>query len=474
MSPSSPAARVVQKKNMKYLSTRGNSPAADFRDVVLEGLAPDRGLYIPERIPDVASELAAWTAHSYSELAFEIMRRFCDLPADALRDLIARAYSTFDHPDIAPVKRVGDRWILELFHGPTLAFKDLALQFLGRLFNTLLEETGEQLNILVATSGDTGSAAIHGVRGCPNIRIFVMHPRGRISPLQERQMTSVLDPNVFNLAIEGSFDDCQRILKTLLGDLELKRALRLGAMNSVNWARVLAQIVYYFSSALHVMRATGADRVRFAVPTGNFGDVFAGYMAARMGLPIERLVLATNANDILARFFNTGEYRLGRVIPTLSPSMDIQVASNFERYLFYRLGENPARVREALEAFDREGRWMSPDHAHDPLWAAGHADDDRTCAVIREIWERHGYLLDPHTAVGVAVAQRLDSSDAPLICLATAHPAKFPEAIARAIGRDDLARHERLDALRDAPTRSERLPADVRRVRDYLERHIRP
>ncbi len=455
---------------MSYLSTRGQSSATDFSTAVMEGLAPDGGLYVPERIPDVTSELSAWASLAYRDLAVEVMRRYADLSETQLRSLIEHAYATFRHPAVAPVVRVGDVWILELFHGPTLAFKDLALQFLGRLFDVFLEGADERLNILVATSGDTGSAAIHAVRGCRNIRIFVLYPRGRISPLQERQMTSVLDSNVFTLAVEGTFDDCQRIVKSLLADRKLKGEIRLGAMNSVNWARLLAQMVYYFSSAFAVMRATGAGRVRFVVPTGNFGNVFAGYLAARMGLPVERLVVATNENDILSRFFATGEYRRGEVVATLSPSMDIQSASNFERYLYFKFDGDPARVRDALNTFERDGRVSAPEAARDPLWAAGRADTEDTCTAIRETWERSGYLMDPHTAVGAAVARRLAPSEAPTICLATAHPAKFPEAIRRAIGRD-LARHEALDALRDAPTRVERMPADIRQVRDYLWRH---
>lgn len=455
---------------MRYISTRGESPPLGFRDAVIEGLAPDGGLLLPERLPDLRALFHSEKPLPYCELAFQVMRPFCDLADERLRSLIGRAYSTFRHPDIAPTVEVGPLRILELFHGPTLAFKDIALQFLGRLFDELLEERGERLNILAATSGDTGSAAIHGVRGCRRIRIFVLHPRGRVSPLQERQMTSVLDPNVFNLAVEGTFDDCQRIVKTIFRDVAFKRDRRLGAVNSVNWARVLAQIVYYVHSALATLRATRAERVRFAVPTGNFGDIFAGWLAARMGLPVERLILATNENDILARFFATGEYRVAGVVPTLSPSMDIQVASNFERYLFYRFDGDPERLRAAMTAFERDGCLRAPEAARDAWMTGGRADTEQTLSAIRETWRRHGYLLDPHTAVGVAVGSRPGMGEAPLICLATAHPAKFPEAIRRAIG-EDLARHEILEALRDAPTRCEVVPADVARVRDFIAAH---
>ncbi len=453
-----------------YISTRSRAAPRGFREIVLEGLAPDGGLYLPEALPPCPAPPADPFPPAYADLALEVLRPFCDVAEPRLREWIAAAYSTFRDSRVAPVVRRGDVWILELFHGPTLAFKDIALQFLGRLFDALLAEKGETLNIVAATSGDTGSAAIHGVRGCRNIRIFVLHPRGRVSPLQERQMTSVLDPNVFNLAVDGTFDDCQRIIKTLFRDVAFKRERRLGAVNSVNWARVLAQMVYYFSAGWTVLRETGAERVRFAVPTGNFGDIFAGYLAARMGLPVERLILATNENDILARFFATGEYRAAEVVPTLSPSMDIQVASNFERYLYYRLGGDPDRVRDAMETFDREGRFFAPDAARDPLMAAGRADSEQTLATIRTFWERHGYVLDPHTAVGVAVGRRPGMGEAPLICLATAHPAKFPDAVRRATGRD-LAHHEILDALWNLPTRVERMPADVARIRDYIAAH---
>jgi threonine synthase len=315
-----------------------------FQDAVMEGLAPDGGLLLPDRLPDVSDQLAYWATLSYQDLTFEVLRRFVDLPAEDLKGLIRRSYERFTHAEIAPAWPVGPLWILELFHGPTLAFKDIALQFLGNFFDYTLRQRQTRLNILGATSGDTGSAAIHGARGRDRMNIFIMHPRGRTSPLQEKQMTSVLDANVHNLAIEGTFDDCQNIMKAIFRDTAFKGRYALGAINSVNWARVLAQIVYYFSSGLYVMARTGAARVSFAVPTGNFGDILAGWLAARMGLPIARLVLATNENDILSRFFNTGTYSLGDVVPTLSPSMDIQVASNFERYLYYRVGQDAAEA----------------------------------------------------------------------------------------------------------------------------------
>lgn len=460
---------------MKYVSTRGRSPPLTFAETVLAGLAPDGGLYLPAEIPRIENPLLeAWRRLPYRDLAFEIIRLYADLPVTELRRMIERSYAVFDVPDVCPVRRAGEVFLAELFHGPTLAFKDIALQLLGNLFEYVLAERGGQLNILAATSGDTGSAAIHGVRGRRNIRIFVMHPHKRVSPLQERQMTSVLDPNVFNIAIEGTFDDCQNLMKRIFGDPDYKVRHSLGSVNSINWARIAAQTVYYFHAAFRVMEQTGAAKVRFTVPTGNFGDIFAGFLAARMGLPIERLVLATNTNDILARYFATGEYRCGRLQPTISPSMDIQVASNFERYLYLRAGGDAARVRTWMDEFKRDGRIVTGaarDGVVDPLLRGGAASEADTLAAIREFDARHHCLIDPHTAVGVHVALSHLAADAPMICLATAHPAKFPDAVRRATGRD-AAHHPILDALESLPTRCQVLAADERAVRAFVEKAI--
>ncbi len=461
-------------ETMKYISTRGRTPPMGFQDAVLTGLAPDGGLLIPEKLPDVSTCLEDWAKLSYQDITFQILRLFTDLPNDDLRELIDRSYEKFRHPEIAPAWPVGPVYILELFHGPTLAFKDIALQFLSNFFEYILKRTGRRLNILGATSGDTGSAAIHGVRGRERINVFIMHPHKRVAPLQEKQMTSVLDPNVFNIAIEGTFDDCQRIMKTIFNDLDFKERYALGAVNSVNWARVMVQIVYYFSAGLYVMTETDSNAVQYAVPTGNFGDVLAGYYARRMGMPISRLILATNENDILARFFNTGEYSLGKVVPTLSPSMDIQVASNFERYLYYRVGEDPEKLTRLMNEFAKTGRLRiepGADGKVDPLFEAGVGATEDTLAVIRRYWEQYKYLLDPHTAVGVHVAKRYLSRTEPTVCLATAHPAKFSEAIRRATGRDDLARHDILEKLKDAPSRCAVLPADVDAVKEFIRAH---
>lgn len=460
---------------MNYISTRGGGTALRFQDAVMTGLADDGGLLIPAAIPNVRDRLNDWSGLDYKNLAFEILRRFSDdLTDHELRELIVRSYNTFRHSEIAPVLAAGPVHICELFHGPTLAFKDIALQFLSNLYEMILHRTGGRLNILGATSGDTGSAAIHGVRGRNGINIFIMFPKGRVSPLQELQMTTVTDANVHCIAIEGTFDDGQRIMKNIFSDVPTKDRLALGSINSVNWARVCAQIVYYFFAAFTVMRRTKATEVCFAVPTGNFGDILAGWYAAKMGLPIRRLILATNENDILARFFNTGEYFSGKTVPTISPSMDIQVASNFERFLYYRTGSDPARLRDLMAGFAKNGTLTVPlvNGLVDPLFRAGVGDTKQTLDTIFRYHRNHSTLVDPHTAVGINVAERVLEPDAPTICLATAHPAKFPDAIKMAIGRD-VARHAVLEELKNKPARSVTLPATEDAIRAYVEAHAR-
>jgi len=461
---------------MKYISTRGQIDAIDFQQAVLMGLADDGGLVIPESIPNVADKLDQWQDMSYPQLAFELIRLFAtDIPEADLRELVDRTYGQAFPEAVAPTVPVGDLFVMELCHGPTLAFKDIALQLLGNLFEYILARRQGTMNVLAATSGDTGSAAIYGVRGRKGIRIFVMHPAGAVSPIQERQMTTVLDDNVHNLAVAGSFDDCQNIMKLLAGDLEFKRTHNLGAVNSVNWARVLAQIVYYFKAAFDVCKATGAESVRACVPTGNFGNVLAGWYARQMGAPISRLILATNSNDILARFFNTGEYSLGKVWRTLAPSMDIQLASNFERYLYYRVGESPAMLRSLMDHLRETGSLtVEPDAGGDvdPLFASASADEEQLLAAIRTTWQDHKYLLDPHSAIGVSVARQLAGEGGdPVVCMATAHPAKFPAAIQQATG-EDLARHGAIDRLMDLPTRCAAIDNNVDDVRKFIVRTI--
>ena len=452
----------------RYISTRGQTDPVSFQDAVLMGLATDGGLLLPEAIPQVTERLATWERLDYASLASAVMRLFIgrgDISDSALSDLVSRSYAQFSRPEVVPLQVVGPLYILELFHGPTLAFKDIALQFLGNLFEHILSRTGRTLNVVGATSGDTGSAAIAGIRGRANMHIFIMHPRGRVSPVQERQMTTVLDDNVHNIALEGTFDDGQRILKEMFSDIPFRRRYHLGAVNSLNWARILAQIVYYFTACFEARRLTGADRIQACVPTGNFGDILAGYLAKRMGAPIDRLILATNENDILSRFFRTGVYCKGEVRATLSPSMDIQIASNFERYLFYRVGKDPGTLRALMREFAERGA-ISLDGT-DPSFVADSGTREDTLAAIQRYYTQYGYLLDPHTAVGVSVAERFLRVDAPTVCLATAHPAKFGGAIRDALG-SDVATHPSIDQLADLPTRCTALPARREAVQAFI------
>lgn len=454
---------------MKYVSTRGGVPPVGFAEAVRMGLADDGGLLVPDALPQLSPDtLRDWSRLRFQDLALELMTPFVgdELSRSDLADLIERSYASFTAPEVTPVVEVGSRWVLELFHGPTAAFKDVALQFLGNLFEYLLVRDGGELNIVGATSGDTGSAAIAGVRGKDRIRIFVLFPKGRVSPIQERQMTTVLDANVHNIALRGSFDDAQRLVKALFRDLALKRECHLAAVNSINWARILAQMVYYFYAWARVTDGNPDRAISFSVPTGNFGDIFAGFLAKRMGLPVDRLILATNRNDILTRFVETGVYETGPVHATLSPAMDIQVASNFERYLYFLVGQDPDRVRCLFDALSRHGRLIvtEAEQAHVKSdFAAMAVDDDATLSQIRETFTASGYILDPHTAIGVrAGGDRRD-----LVCLATAHPAKFNEVVHRAIGRE-APPPASLRGLMERPTRSVELGADIDAVRDFL------
>lgn len=446
---------------MQYVSTRGQTDALGFQDAVLTGLAPDGGLLVPARIPDISAELNQLANLSFVELAKAILPRFIDdIPAPDIDRLVDTAYRSFSHPDIVRLQAAGDIPVLELFHGPTLAFKDIALQLLGQLFDYILTQRRQRLNILGATSGDTGSAAIAGVRGQPAIDIFVMYPIGRVSPLQELQMTSVTDDNVHCIAVQGSFDDCQGLMKSAFGDLEFKSKYALGAINSVNWARLLAQIVYYGYASLKIPQP-----VSFCVPTGNFGNVFAGYLAKRMGFPIHRLIVATNENDILSVFFRTGLYRRGQVHFTISPSMDIQVASNLERFLYFHLDEDAEALNAFMDAFDRSGEARLNPPAGDVFLTTA-VDTPNTMAAIREVYRETGYIADPHTAVGLCAARRI-KVDGTVVCLATAHAAKFPEAVDQAVGRP-VARHPALDALKDKPSRRTVIAADIDSVKQLI------
>ncbi len=438
------------------------------------GLATDGGLLVPAELPRVdASTLTRWSSLDFRELALELFTPFVGaaIPRHDLSALIERSYASFTHPEVTPVVARGDLRLLQLFHGPTAAFKDIALQFLGNLFEYLLAREGGRVNILGATSGDTGSAAIQGLRGKERIQVFILHPKGRISAIQERQMTTVLDANVHNIALRGTFDDAQRIVKSLFEDLPFKSAYHLGAVNSINWVRILAQMVYYFFAWGRISGGDPERRLSFSVPTGNFGDVFAGYLARRMGLPVERLVIATNRNDILTRFVHTGVYAVGEEVHrTLSPAMDIQIASNFERYLYYLHEGETGRVRALLEAMRKTGRLQvePAHHAQVQLdFSAAAASDAETLEQIAATFAASGDILCPHTAVGVHAARGVPDC----VCLATAHPAKFNEAVREAIGRE-AAPPPSLRGLLDKEVRCVELDATVDAVRGHLESRL--
>jgi threonine synthase len=424
---------------MRYISTRGTAPRKDFAGILLAGLAEDGGLYVPETWPHFsASQLDALRGQPYAHIATEILKPFVGdcIPYDTLRRLAEESYRTFRHAAIIPLVQLDTHlWSLELFHGPTLAFKDVAMQLLGRMFDHVLTQRGQRITIVGATSGDTGSAAIEACRDRANIDIVILHPHGRTSDVQRRQMTTVDAPNVKNIAIEGNFDDCQNMVKSMFADAAFRAQMNLSAVNSINWARIAAQIPYYVSAALTL----GAPdrRVTFAVPTGNFGNVLAAWAAQRIGVPIGRLIVASNRNDILARFLSDNDMSLRPVEPSLSPSMDIGVSSNFERLLFELLGRDPALTAATMENFRNTGRMEVP-HA---AWAEARSlfegfrlDDAGTTAEIRHLHATSGYLADPHTAIGLAAARALARKHLPAIAAATAHPAKFPDAMQQATG----------------------------------------
>jgi threonine synthase len=474
---------------VKYVSTRGNAPEASFLDILLSGLAPDGGLYLPASYPPVGrAELDRWRALPYAELAAAVLGKFVtDIPAADVERLCRATYTAqvYGHgrPDSDAAQIAPLRWLepglalLELSNGPTLAFKDMAMQLLGGLFEYALAASGERLNILGATSGDTGSAAEYAMRGRPGIRVFMLSPHGRMSAFQRAQMYSLAEANIFNLAVEGVFDDCQDLVKAVSNDLDFKRRLRIGTVNSINWARVVAQVVYYFKGYFAATRGND-ERVSFAVPSGNFGNVLAGWIAKCMGLPVERLVLATNENDVLDEFFRSGRYRVrsaGETHATSSPSMDISKASNFERYVFDIVGRDAALVRrlwaelEAKGSFDLAGtpHWQA---VRDSGFVSGRSTHADRLATIRGLHAASGLLIDPHTADGVKVAREHLRPGVPMICLETALPAKFAETIVEAIGREP-ARPDGYADLESRPQRFTVLPADLARLKAYLEAH---
>ena len=460
---------------MQFISTRGQAPKTSFSDVLLAGLAPDGGLYLPQGWPGLtAAEIAAFKGARYQDVAFAVLSRFtAGSFSDAeLREAIEAAYSDFDAPEIAPLVEIGDgQYLLELFHGPTLAFKDIAMQILGQLFSRALAKRGGRATIVAATSGDTGSAAIAALGGLPNIDVFVMHPKGRVSDVQRLQMTTSAHANVHNIALEGSFDDAQNIVKLLFADTAFANQISLTAVNSINFARIAAQCVYYFTATAQLGKPA-----TFVVPTGNFGDIFAGEAAWRMGLSIGRLVIATNANDIMARALNEGVYASGDSHATLSPSMDIQVASNFERALFEACDRDAAWTAAAMQDFARDKRLGIPQEVLASLrsrYSAFAADDEDTRAAIAAIHKQTGRIIDPHTAVGVAAALQLDKTPSPVVILSTAHAAKFPDAVTQAIGTPP-PEPKRLSGLKNLPERLDVLGPDLALIKQFISSRLAP
>lgn len=450
---------------MRYVSTRGAAPELGFADVVLEGLATDGGLYVPVSWPTLPTGLS----RGYADLATDVIMPYVgtDFDRDTVSRLCHEAYATFRHPDVVPLVEIEpNHHLMELFHGPTLAFKDVALQLLGRLFDTILTARNERVMIVGATSGDTGSAAIDGVRNCANVDIVILYPNGRVSDVQRKQMTTVDSPNVHTVAVDGTFDDCQDLVKAMFNDAAFRAEHNLSAVNSINWARVMAQIVYYVAATNHF-----GGQVDVTVPTGNFGNVLSGWIAQQMGAPVGKLVVASNENDILTRFFESHSMKATGVHPTLSPSMDIQVSSNFERLLFEMNGRDGAMTREQLSRFrdkgtmtieaDQYATWIAP------TFRAGRASDHDTLATIRSVYESTGMQIDPHTAVGVKAARENMREGVPMVTMATAHPAKFPDAVERATGvRPQLPEH--LADLLTRPERTTTLPNDLAAVQKFV------
>jgi threonine synthase len=462
---------------VKYVSTRGEAPDLNFEEVLLTGLARDGGLYLPETWPQIShDQIKAMAGQSYQEIAFTVMSPYVcpEIPEDDFKGLIEKAYSSFRHDAITPLSQLDtNEWILELFHGPTLAFKDVALQLLGNLFEYVLTKNGEKITIVGATSGDTGSAAIDCVQGSDHAQIFMLHPKGRVSDVQRKQMTTVIEDNVHNIAIEGDFDHCQALVKALFNDLEFRDEINLSAVNSINWARVMAQIVYYFTSAV----ALGAPdkKVSFSVPTGNFGDVYAGYIAKQMGLPIDQLVVATNVNDILSRTIKSGEYKVGETIPTISPSMDIQVSSNFERLLYNVYDGSGDDIRALMNGLNQSGQFNISDEAlgnTKAIFDAERVSEENTKKTIGDVFKGSGQVVDPHTAVGIHAARNNWKNKAvPMVSLSTAHPAKFPEAVKEVTGtHPELPPH--MADLFDRPEKFDVLKNDMTILKAYIRDNL--
>lgn len=464
---------------MKYISTRGSAPALSFEEVMLTGLAPDGGLYVPESLPHFSpADIKAMADLDYNELAFRIMSPFVggDIPDQDFRRLIDETYREFRHQAVTPLVQLDHKeWVLELFHGPTLAFKDVALQLLGRMLDYVLKRRNQKVVVMGATSGDTGSAAIEGCRHSDNVDIFVLYPHQRVSEVQRRQMTTVLAPNVHTLAIEGNFDDCQNFLKASFADQSfLPDDRQLVAVNSINWARIMAQIVYYFYAATSL---GSPDRtLSFSVPTGNFGDIFAGYLAKQMGLPIERLIIATNANDILHRCISANDHSRKELVHSLSPSMDIMVSSNFERLLFDLYDRDGSAIVKLMDEFKSGSMQLSETALNKArsLFSSHRLDDEGTVKAVREILQQTEYLADPHTAIGIEAARQTRSTySSPVVCLSTAHPAKFPDAVKQAGYERDVPLPLHLADLLSREERFTVLPAGLAKVKEFMAKNIR-
>lgn len=462
---------------MKYISTRGEAPTLGFCDALLAGLASDGGLYVPKEWPSFSKkQIRAMRGMTYQQVAFTVLSPFVDGEIDdkTLRAMIDEAYATFRHPAVAPLVQTGpDAFILELFHGTTLAFKDVAMQLLARLMDHVLAERGQRATIVGATSGDTGGAAIDAFAGRERTDIFILFPHEKVSPVQQRQMTTSSAANVHAIAVKGNFDDCQNLVKAMFNDKGFREKMQLSGVNSINWARIMAQIVYYFTSAVAL---GGPDRkISFTVPTGNFGDIFAGFVAKRMGLPVDRLVIATNDNDILARTLKTGRYEMRGVVATTSPSMDIQISSNFERLLFEAYGRDPAAIRTVMEGLKQSGAFEIEEKALKAIrkeFRAGRATQKQVAKTIAETLEKTGYLLDPHTATGVFVAAKNARPASPMVTLATAHPAKFPAAVKSASGIDPALPSWLADMMQ-REERFEILDPELATVEAFVGQHSR-
>ena len=462
---------------MKYISTRGQAPSLNFEEVTLAGLARDGGLYVPESWPTFSvSEIRNMRGLSYPELVVAVLRPFIGESVDepTLQAMARRAYANFSHSAIAPIKQLDTNlFFMELFQGPTLAFKDFALQFLGQLFKHFLARRGEHCTIVGATSGDTGSAAIEAVRGIKGVELFMLHPNGRVSGVQRKQMTYVKDKNIHNLAIEGNFDDCQNLVKAMFNDTGFRDEMNLSAVNSINWARIAAQVVYYFRAALSL---GGPDRpISVSVPTGNFGNIFAAYVAQQMGLPIEQFIIGSNQNDILTRFFSDGSMSQQPVEASLSPSMDIQISSNFERYLFEASGRDAALIARLMDEFKQSGSFSVDANLLDKVkqqFSAYRLDDAQTRAEITRVYQQTGEIIDPHSVIGIAAARACATDPSiPVVCMGTADPAKFADAVEPAIGRN-VPYPERLEKVLNAQEHFDVLENDLNAVQGFVRKKV--